>query len=137
MKLFGSPTLESLAQELERVANSDSDRPEISFQEQSQEEVQEPLHFGGLVDISALFIRRNNVVVPKGQPSLLCIHLMAKNASFFAPYLIKLPQGLDSIAVQTPGRDNRIDDPIPSIVYEVVSGTLEEMELVIGTPATI
>lgn len=112
-------------------------RPKISFQEQSQEEVQEPLHFGGLAGISAWFIRGNNVVVPKGQPSLLCIHLIATDASFFAPYLIKPPQGLDGIAVQIPGRDNRIDEPIPSSVSEVVFGILEEMEPVIGAPVII
>ncbi|KDB25511.1 hypothetical protein H109_02623 [Trichophyton interdigitale MR816] len=137
MKLFGSPTLESIAQELERVANSDHDTPGISSQEQSQEEAQESLHFDSLADISAWFIRGKNVVVPKDQPPLLCIHPIATDASFFAPYLIKPPQGLDSIAVQIPGRDNRIDEPIPSNISEIVSGILEEMEPAIGNPVII
>ncbi|EFR00145.1 fatty acid synthase S-acetyltransferase [Nannizzia gypsea CBS 118893] len=137
MKLFGSPTLESIAQELERIANSDTNKPENMPQEQNHEPSQESLHFDKLTDISAWFIRGSHVAVDKGQPRLICIHPIATDATFFAPYLINPPQGLDSIAVQLPGRDNRIDEPIPSSVSEIVSGLLKELESTIGVPAII
>ncbi|OBT55672.1 PKS-like protein [Pseudogymnoascus sp. 24MN13] len=132
VKLFNNPTIEDIAQELERSLNLDPAEAQSSTVENGHSHTQQDNHSVALTVISPWFIRGCDDAIVKSQPRLLCIHPMAADASFFTPYLVDPPRGLDAIAVQIPGRDNRADEPIPSSVSEIVSGLLAELDSVIG-----
>jgi NADPH:quinone reductase-like Zn-dependent oxidoreductase/surfactin synthase thioesterase subunit len=59
---------------------------------------------------------------------LVCFHAMGAGASLFAPLLVEPPEGMDILAVQSPGRETRSHEPFVTNVADVVSAALEQLD---------
>ena len=60
----------------------------------------------------------------RGRPDapcrLICFHSMGTGASLFTNFLLHPPDDYDILAVQTPGRENRMSEPVAESVTELV-----------------
>ena len=130
MRLFQGPSLQEIAVELEGSFGNGSSEGQ-SFVGAANHEF-EPVLSAGLSVASPWFIRGNPANGSRAR--LVCFHSMGTGASLFTPFLTDPPDGLDTIAVQLPGRETRTDESILSSMSEVVSGILGEMEKSVGTP---
>ncbi|PLB36519.1 fatty acid synthase S-acetyltransferase [Aspergillus candidus] len=133
IRLFEGPSLQEVAAELNGTSHdtqsADKDSTNIGNDQLG------PMSDDGLIKISPWFVRGSSVNAHC--PRLLCVHSMGAAATLFASVLSNPPDGLDPIAMQLPGRATRSDEPPASSIPEVVSGTLSDMENVVGYPAII
>lgn len=58
---------------------------------------------------------------------LICFHSMGVGASLFTKFLLNPPKGYDILAVQTPGRENRIAEPVFERVEDLVDRLLPSL----------
>ncbi|OGE57109.1 hypothetical protein PENARI_c002G04917 [Penicillium arizonense] len=129
MRLYEAPSLQEIAVELNGSFQRGS--PENQNITDVANHMPEQVVPAGLSILSKWFIRGNSA--NQSRPRLVCFHSMGVGASLFTPFLMNPPDGLDPIAVQLPGRENRANEAVPTTVSEVVSGILAEMDQVIGT----
>ena len=57
---------------------------------------------------------------PEAANRLICFHSMGVGASLFRNFLLSPPDDYDILAVQTPGRENRMAEPVAESVDELV-----------------
>ncbi|KAJ5745662.1 hypothetical protein N7520_010844 [Penicillium odoratum] len=122
MRLFQGPCLEDVAVEVQSSLEGDPSKVETTnFVTQIDAEVNASLTTEFSV-LSPWFIRG------KGYGSrVVCFHPMGTGASFYAPFLANPPDALDPVAVQLPGRENRLEEAAAGNVQEIVSAILADM----------
>lgn len=75
--------------------------------------------------VSKWFVRGTPPKNPKGR--LILFHPMGVGASFFGSFIFNSPDEFDTIAVQLPGRETRIDEDVPTQVPEIVAGIMSDI----------
>ncbi len=77
-----------------------------------------------LTDVEGITIVNQWLIRGSGNPEapirLVCFHSMGVGATLFTRFLLNPPDDIDIIAVQTPGRENRISEPVAASVDELV-----------------
>jgi acyl transferase domain-containing protein/NADPH:quinone reductase-like Zn-dependent oxidoreductase/surfactin synthase thioesterase subunit len=68
---------------------------------------------------------------------VICFHSMGVGTSLFTQFLTEPPEGIDLIAVQTPGRETRSSEPVLTEVRDVVAGALAEIKPYLDRPFAI
>ncbi|MCB9875151.1 MAG: SDR family NAD(P)-dependent oxidoreductase [Planctomycetaceae bacterium] len=64
---------------------------------------------------------------PEAPVRLICFHSMGVGASLFTRFLLNPPEDYDILAVQTPGRENRIAEPLAESVDELVDQIVPQL----------
>ena len=68
---------------------------------------------------------------------LICFHSMGVGASLFTNFLLNPPTGCDILAVQTPGRENRITEPVLESVDQLVDQVVPHLLPLFDRPVMI
>ena len=68
---------------------------------------------------------------------LICFHSMGVGASLFTRFLLNPPDRYDILAVQTPGRENRMAEPIAESVDELVDQIVPQLLPLFDRPVVI
>ena len=68
---------------------------------------------------------------------LVCFHSMGVGASLFTKYLLDPWDDCDILAVQTPGRENRVHEPLAASVEELADRIAERLLPLLDRPAVI
>ncbi|KAJ5592205.1 hypothetical protein N7537_009109 [Penicillium hordei] len=130
MRLFEAPSLQEIAVELN--GSFQNSHVEGGNGTDAANHTSEHVPSVGLSVLSKWFI--GGKISNASSPRLVCFHSMGASASLFTPFLVDPPHGLNAIAVQLPGRENRSEEAVLSNMSEVVSGILGEMDEVVGAP---
>ncbi len=116
IKLLKGPSVTSLATDL--LAQLDS-----SDAAGASKAGQGPATFA-LLDMDDINVLNPWLIRGAGNPDapcrLVCFHSMGVGASLFTKFLLKPPDDYDILAVQTPGRENRMTDQVAETVEELV-----------------
>ena len=68
---------------------------------------------------------------------LICFHSMGVGASLFTKFLLNPPDDYDILAVQTPGRENRMAEPVVESVDELVDQIVPQLLPLFDRPVVI
>ncbi len=68
---------------------------------------------------------------------LVCFHSMGVGASLFTNFLLHPPAGHDIVAVQTPGRENRLTEPVLESVDQLVDQLVPHLLPLLDRPVVI
>ncbi len=68
---------------------------------------------------------------------LICFHSMGVGASLFTRFLLNPPDDYDILAVQTPGRENRMAEPVAESVVELVDQIVPHLLPLFDRPVVI
>ncbi|MDA1052331.1 MAG: SDR family NAD(P)-dependent oxidoreductase [Planctomycetota bacterium] len=68
---------------------------------------------------------------------LICFHSMGVGASLFTNFLLVPPDGYDILAVQTPGRENRMTEPVLESVDQLVDKLIPHLLPILDRPVVI
>ena len=68
---------------------------------------------------------------------LICFHSMGVGASLFRNFLLNPPDDYDILAVQTPGRENRMNEPVAESVDHLVDQILPQLLPLFDRPVVI
>ena len=68
---------------------------------------------------------------------LICFHSMGVGASLFTNFLLNPPDGYDILAVQTPGRENRLSEPVMESVGDLVGQIVPHLLPLLDRPVVI
>ena len=68
---------------------------------------------------------------------LICFHSMGVGASLFTNFLLNPPDGYDILAVQTPGRENRLSEPVMESVDDLVGQIVPHLLPLLDRPVVI
>ena len=68
---------------------------------------------------------------------LICFHSMGVGASLFTNFLLNPPAGFDIVAVQTPGRENRLSEPVLESVDQLVDQLVPHLLPLFDRPVVI
>jgi pyochelin biosynthesis protein PchC len=68
---------------------------------------------------------------------LVCFPHAGGAASFFAPWARLLPSGIEMVAVQYPGRQDRRDEPLPTDIGALADQIAEELVALAGRPLAL
>jgi surfactin synthase thioesterase subunit len=127
IKLMKGPSIRSLAAdllgELQQGASSPSD----------SQEAEAPEDFARFTLDETDGVRVLSPWLIQGRPSvdarhlLVCFHSMGVGASLFRSFLLFPPADCDILAVQTPGRENRLDEPVAESVDRLVEQLVPEL----------
>lgn len=71
---------------------------------------------------------------PDAPCRLVCFHSMGVGASLFTNFLVNPLDGFDTLAVQTPGRENRIAEPLLKTVDELVDHIVPQLQPLFDRP---
>ena len=118
IKLLKGPSLETMAAELlgqldnsggDSATTKDAKKASAAFTLADLE---------GVCVLNPWLIRgRSNADAPF---RLICFHSMGVGASLFTKFLLNPPEGYDILAVQTPGRENRLAEPVVESIDALV-----------------
>ena len=68
---------------------------------------------------------------------LICFHSMGVGASLFTKFLLAPPDDCDILAVQTPGRENRMTEPVAESVDQLVDQIVPQLLPLFDRPVVI
>ncbi|WP_068136335.1 type I polyketide synthase [Roseimaritima ulvae] len=68
---------------------------------------------------------------------LICFHSMGVGASLFTKFLVNPPEHFDMLAVQTPGRENRMDEAVVESVEELADQIVPMLTPLFDKPVVI
>ena len=68
---------------------------------------------------------------------LICFHSMGVGASLFTKFLLQPPRGYDIVAVQTPGRENRLAEPVVESLDALVEQIAPQLLPLFDRPVVI
>ena len=68
---------------------------------------------------------------------LICFHSMGVGASLFTRFLLNPPEDYDILAVQTPGREERLAEPVAQSVTELVDQIVPNLKPLFDRPVVI
>lgn len=136
IKLLKGPSLASLSAEL--LTQLDNGGDSIS----STESVGSPnaanftvANLDGVSVLNPWLIRGRG---PADSPfRLICFHSMGVGASLFTRFLLNPPDNFDILAVQSPGRENRISEPVAESVDELVGNIVPQLLPLFDRPVVI
>ena len=124
IKLLKGPSIESLASELVTQLDSDASDP-------SSSSANEPSAEFTLADVDGISIINPWLIRGQGDPEaaarLVCFHSMGVGASLFTNFLVRPPKGYDILAVQTPGRENRMHEPVMENITELTDQVAQHL----------
>ncbi len=123
IKLLKGPSIAMLAAELlAQIENCDANDPD------NMQHASVPTEAFTLADLDGVRVLNRWLIRGSCDADapvrLICFHSMGVGASLFTNFLLNPPDGCDVLAVQTPGRENRIDEiaveNVESLVDQVV-----------------
>jgi acyl transferase domain-containing protein/surfactin synthase thioesterase subunit len=133
IKLLKGPSITTLAMELlAELDNTDDDDAAIEGQSQ------ETFTLADLDDVQVLnpwLIRGSSS--PEAPCRLICFHSMGVGASLFTKFLLNPPDNYDILAVQTPGRENRIDEPVAEHFDQLLDHIVPLLQPLFDRPVVI
>jgi len=135
IKLVKGPTLEEVSSEmLGQMKSSSNDKSSVETKEVGQDDGSLLIEMGAK-KLSDWLIRG----VSSGNESsrIICFHSMGVGASLFTNFLLNPPEDTDIIAIQTPGRENRSDEPVIKTVDEIVDNIVKEITPYLDKPFII
>lgn len=136
VKLLKGPSIVSLAEELLVQIDADSEADSgtttetsttataFTLAEMEDIRVLNPWLIGGSSD-------------PDAPLRLICFHSMGVGASLFTRFLLEPPAGYDIVAVQTPGRENRVEEPLVASMAELADQIVEQLPPLLDRPFVI
>ncbi|KAI9164151.1 Mycocerosic acid synthase [Paramyrothecium foliicola] len=127
MRLFQGPSLQQIAEELQDSLDKGIENTRVSSKTVVDSQ-SDALMVDGLSVLSRGLIRGTG----SGRP-VICFHAMGGAASQFNSFLLNPPEGMDPIAVQLAGRENRTEESMPTSLSEIVSEVITELEQSVGT----
>jgi acyl transferase domain-containing protein/NADPH:quinone reductase-like Zn-dependent oxidoreductase/surfactin synthase thioesterase subunit/NADP-dependent 3-hydroxy acid dehydrogenase YdfG len=74
---------------------------------------------------------------PDAPVRLFCFHSMGVGASLFTNFLLNPPDEYDILAVQTPGRENRMDEPVAESVDQLTDQIVSHLAPLCDRPVVI
>jgi NADPH:quinone reductase-like Zn-dependent oxidoreductase/surfactin synthase thioesterase subunit len=94
-----------------------------------------------LADLDAVRVLNPWLVRARGSADapirLICFHSMGTGASLFTNFLLNPPDDYDIVAVQTPGRENRISEPVVESVNRLVDQISPQLVPLLDRPFVI
>ncbi|MEO8499170.1 MAG: alpha/beta fold hydrolase, partial [Planctomycetota bacterium] len=135
IKLLKGPSIATLSSdlllELDRVG--DADETTLQAGEQATEFTVADLD--GVEVINPWLIRGSGN--PDAPVRLICFHSMGVGASLFTNFLLNPPDECDIVAVQTPGRENRLDEPVLESMDELADQLMLQVQPLFDRPVVI
>lgn len=136
IKLLKGPSIASLSAEL--LADLDGD--DTDFDEMTTRDSGKSAFT--LADIEDVTILNPWLIRGASDPDaaefrVICFHSMGAGASLFTSFLVNPPEGYDILAVQTPGRENRADDPVVESMDELVDRIVPNLFPYLDRPVVI
>ncbi len=126
IKLLKGPSIATLAAELlAQIENSDSDDVGNMQDASVAAEAFTLADLDGVRVINRWLIRGN--CDADAPIRLICFHSMGVGASLFTNFLLNPPDGCDILAVQTPGRENRIDEPVAESLDDLADQVVAQL----------
>lgn len=65
---------------------------------------------------------------------LFCFHYAGATASIFRSWQEALPEGVEVVAIQLPGREYRLDEPVPTNMRQIVAPLAESLTPLLDKP---
>ncbi len=125
IKLVKGPTLEEIAAELlSQMQHGESDSSVTSGHVGDKDDGSLLLDMGAEA-LSKWVIRGCSKGNEKRR--VICFHSMGVGASLFTHFLLNPPPGTDMLAIQSPGRENRKNEPFIRSVDEIVDHVVREI----------
>jgi len=124
LRLLRGPTLAELGADLVKLlgaAHADTSAPELGLSEAD-----------GVSFPSPWLIR--GAGAPEAPVRVVAFHSMGVGASLFSSFLMSPPEGVDFLAVQTPGRESRRDEPIETSMDQLITRLLPEIRPLLDRP---
>ena len=94
-----------------------------------------------LADLEGVIVLNPWLIRGSGSPDapvrLICFHSMGVGASLFTRFLLNPPDDYDILAVQTPGRENRLDESVAQSVDELVDQIVPHLLPLFDRPVVI
>lgn len=134
IKLLKGPSIASLSAELLADIDQAGDDHEVSTSRSSAKSFT-------LADMPDVEVLNPWLIRGAGDSEapcrLICFHSMGVGASLFTNFLVNPPEDFDIIAVQTPGRENRMNDPVLKSVNELVDRVVPHLVPLFDRPVVI
>ncbi len=134
IKLLKGPSIATLAAELladlggddetDGLESVNADSAEFTLADMEGIEVLDPWLIRGVSD-------------PNAPCRLVCFHSMGVGASLFTNFLVNAPENYDILAVQTPGRENRMHEPVMESVAELADEIAQSLHPFLDRPVVI
>jgi NADPH:quinone reductase-like Zn-dependent oxidoreductase/surfactin synthase thioesterase subunit len=125
IKLVKGPTLEEIAAELlAQMQHGESDLTAESESSAAKDDGSLLLEMGA-ESLSKWIIRGCSNGDEKKR--VICFHSMGVGASLFTHFLLNPLEGVDVLAIQSPGRENRKNEPFIQSVDEIVDNVVREI----------
>ncbi|WP_068136331.1 type I polyketide synthase [Roseimaritima ulvae] len=125
IKLLKGPSIAALAAELLSDIHDRSDDLQDSYGDASNDQAYT------LADMEEIQVLNPWLIRGAGSEAatcrLVCFHSMGVGASLFTNFLIRPPENVDILAVQTPGRENRGQEPPAETVAELVENLAPQL----------
>jgi surfactin synthase thioesterase subunit len=134
IKLLKGPSLESLSTELlSQIEHGDS--APASKEDSSDVTPFTIADVEGIQVLSPWLIRgRGDAEAPV---RLICFHSMGVGASLFTNFLLHPPEECDILAVQSPGRENRIAEPVATNIEQLADQIVTQLAPLFDRPVVI
>ncbi len=135
IKLLKGPSITTLATEL--LADLDrGDDDTIGFENSDQSATSFTLADMDGVDVLNPWLIRGSGDA-NAPARLICFHSMGVGASLFTKFLLTPMEEYDILAVQTPGRENRLSEPVAESVDELADQIVPELVELFDRPVVI
>ncbi len=136
MKLLKGPSITTLAADL--LLQLDSG--EVAGETSSDEADEASVDFS-LADLNGVSVINPWLLRGAGGADaavrLICFHSMGVGASLFRSFLLNPPADYDILAVQTPGRENRRDEPVAASVDELADQIVPHLSPLLDRPVVM
>lgn len=132
IKLLKGPSITSLATDL--LSDLERDDNETSNAECDE---QGSVTFT-IADVEGIQVVNPWLIRGTGEPAapvrLICFHSMGVGASLFTKFLLDPIEGYDILAVQTPGRENRANEPVAESVDQLADQIAPQLRTLFDRP---
>ncbi len=136
IKLLKGPSIHEIAAQLLQQLGGGSVKAGTAAPETSASTVPFALlEDSNLTAVSPWLIRGNSD--PDANVRLFCFHSMGVGASLYTRFLMDPPAGYDIFAIQTPGRENRAQEPALDTVDSLVAEIIRELTPWLDKPFVI
>jgi surfactin synthase thioesterase subunit/NAD(P)-dependent dehydrogenase (short-subunit alcohol dehydrogenase family)/acyl carrier protein len=135
IKLLKGPSMESLAAELLTQLETSGVDAGTTKGVSQESTIFALAEMDGIQVLNPWLIRGRG---PADAPvRLICFHSMGVGASLFTNFLLNPPEDCDILAVQTPGRENRLAEPVSESVDELVDQIVPQLLPLFDRPVVI
>ena len=135
IKLLKGPSLVTLASDLIAQLDSGSGNAANAKESSDSADAFTLADVEGIKILSPLLIRGHS---EGNEPvRLICFHSMGVGASLFTKFLLNPPKNVDIVAVQTPGRENRKEEPVAESLPQLVDQIVPQLIPLLDRPFII